>query len=205
MSDAQPPAGWYADPQDAQQQRYWDGTTWTGHTAPGAAAPASAPTGDAPQPAAPLPTGTPTWQMPVGGQAGMPGMPPAKKAWFKRKIVWIPGLIVLILIIAGVISVAVNGGDHSSGLEDAIRSQGQAQLQASVSKIDPGATAKITDVSCVEKGSSQQYDCQVHLTVTETSGTTEKFMTTAVGTCDSKINASCLWHATGSLVPDNSQ
>lgn len=32
MSDT-PPAGWYPDPQDANRQRYWDGTAWTEHTA----------------------------------------------------------------------------------------------------------------------------------------------------------------------------
>lgn len=26
------PAGWYADPWDERQQRYWDGNEWTGHT-----------------------------------------------------------------------------------------------------------------------------------------------------------------------------
>ncbi|MEX2501396.1 MAG: CD225/dispanin family protein, partial [Trueperaceae bacterium] len=29
--------GWYPDPQDATQQRYWDGSTWTEHTATGTA------------------------------------------------------------------------------------------------------------------------------------------------------------------------
>ena len=28
------PAGWYADPDDAGQQRYWDGQVWTEHRAP---------------------------------------------------------------------------------------------------------------------------------------------------------------------------
>ncbi|PKQ25068.1 MAG: hypothetical protein CVT64_11575 [Actinobacteria bacterium HGW-Actinobacteria-4] len=32
-----PPAGWYADPQNPAQQRYWDGTAWTQHMAPFAA------------------------------------------------------------------------------------------------------------------------------------------------------------------------
>ena len=27
------PAGWYPDPNDASQQRYWDGSAWTEHTA----------------------------------------------------------------------------------------------------------------------------------------------------------------------------
>ncbi len=37
-----PPAGWYTDPQNAAQQRYWDGAGWTQHVAPYAAAPAAA-------------------------------------------------------------------------------------------------------------------------------------------------------------------
>ena len=28
------PAGWYADPEDAAQLRYWDGSSWTEHRAP---------------------------------------------------------------------------------------------------------------------------------------------------------------------------
>jgi len=30
-----PPAGWYINPDDATQQRYWDGSQWTTHVAPG--------------------------------------------------------------------------------------------------------------------------------------------------------------------------
>jgi uncharacterized protein DUF2510 len=30
----QTPAGWYVDPQDATQFRYWDGTQWTEHRSP---------------------------------------------------------------------------------------------------------------------------------------------------------------------------
>lgn len=29
-----PPAGWFPDPHDATQYRYWDGTQWTDHRAP---------------------------------------------------------------------------------------------------------------------------------------------------------------------------
>ena len=32
---ASPPAGWYADPEDPSQQRYWDGSAWTDHRVPG--------------------------------------------------------------------------------------------------------------------------------------------------------------------------
>ena len=33
------PAGWYADPNQPGQQRYWDGAAWTAHIAPAAAPP----------------------------------------------------------------------------------------------------------------------------------------------------------------------
>ncbi len=32
----QTPSGWYPDPEDASQQRYWDGAAWTEHRAPAA-------------------------------------------------------------------------------------------------------------------------------------------------------------------------
>ena len=31
-----PQPGWYPDPEMAQTQRYWDGSTWTDHRAPAA-------------------------------------------------------------------------------------------------------------------------------------------------------------------------
>jgi hypothetical protein len=31
-----PPAGWYSDPEDPSQQRYWDGSSWTEHRTPAA-------------------------------------------------------------------------------------------------------------------------------------------------------------------------
>lgn len=34
MAEGGPPAGWYPDPEQAGQQRYWDGTQWTEHRAP---------------------------------------------------------------------------------------------------------------------------------------------------------------------------
>lgn len=44
MTDG-PQAGWYPDPEDATQQRYWDGEQWTEHRAPlaGATPPPSTP------------------------------------------------------------------------------------------------------------------------------------------------------------------
>ena len=50
---AQIPAGWYPDPSNAAQQRWWDGAQWTEHvSAPAYAAPAAAPAyGERVQPA----------------------------------------------------------------------------------------------------------------------------------------------------------
>lgn len=42
MSD-QAPAGWYPDPDDSSQQRYWDGSQWTDHRTP--ATPTTSPWG----------------------------------------------------------------------------------------------------------------------------------------------------------------
>ena len=43
MSDVQTPAGWFPDPEDPANLRYWDGTAWTEHRHP--ADPAGAPVG----------------------------------------------------------------------------------------------------------------------------------------------------------------
>src|ERR687888_284730 len=34
LSDVTTPAGWYDDPQDPSQQRYWDGVAWSSHLRP---------------------------------------------------------------------------------------------------------------------------------------------------------------------------
>lgn len=56
------PAGWFVDPGDARQLRYWDGMTWTGYTQPRV-------------PGAPVP------MVPSATQGyGYPGMPPVAVA-----------------------------------------------------------------------------------------------------------------------------
>ena len=55
---SQTPAGWYPDPEDPSQQRYWDGYAWTEHRTPSA-------------PSAPSdPSAPPAWS---GGYGGTPG------------------------------------------------------------------------------------------------------------------------------------
>jgi len=50
MSEQTPgaPAGWYPDPQNPGQQRYWDGSSWAAAPAPSSAPAPSAPPGSAP-------------------------------------------------------------------------------------------------------------------------------------------------------------
>lgn len=188
-----PPAGWYPDPQDATQQRYWDGSTWTGHTAPQGGATA-APVGAAPAEASVPAAGAPAWTAPMAGAD--PGAP-AKKSWFKRPIFLIPIGIVVGLFVLGIVLALVNGTDHSKDLANAIKTDGQSQLQTLWSQQLPGSTVKVTDVSCVEKSNSQEYTCLIHMAVTY-QGETKTFIQSADGSCDKKVNAHCLWHTTDS-------
>lgn len=197
MTQAQPPAGWYPDPQDATQQRYWDGTAWTGHTAAAGGA-GAAPVGDAAA-GATIPTASaPAWSMPVGGTGGMGELPGAKKSWYKRKAFIIPVVIFVVLVGLGI--AFGSGGDHSNGLENAIKTDGQKQFQTSLSEAAPGSTVKVTTVDCVEKGDTQDYTCLIHLEVTY-QGVTKNFLANAEGSCDSKTYAHCLWHTTGEPQP----
>lgn len=104
MSDAQTPAGWYPDPEDPAQLRYWDGTTWTDHRHPVEPA-AAAPAAEAPQYAfTPTPSAPPA-APPVSGTA--PGYPvaPAYGAapGYAAPAQNVPALVGLILAIVGTV------------------------------------------------------------------------------------------------------
>ncbi|HEX3898189.1 MAG TPA: hypothetical protein VHW74_03400 [Mycobacteriales bacterium] len=82
---------------------------------------------------------------------------------------------------------------------------GQKQLQATVAQAHPGATAKITAVTCVETADTQQYDCHVHFTVTSADGSQAlKLVQHATGSCDNKAEYHCLWQGVGNPVQDDS-
>ncbi|MFF1635278.1 DUF2510 domain-containing protein [Leifsonia sp. NPDC058248] len=49
-TDGQVPAGWYADPDNTLQLRWWDGAQWTEHYAPNPRPPVAPPVPPAPQP-----------------------------------------------------------------------------------------------------------------------------------------------------------
>jgi hypothetical protein len=78
--------GWYPDPQDPRNLRWWDGSTWTGHVANPATAPAPA----TPAPAPGSPFGTPP----------SPAAPPpsSKKGWVVGVVAGVVILVVLLLV-----------------------------------------------------------------------------------------------------------
>jgi hypothetical protein len=194
MTQAQPPAGWYPDPQDASQQRYWDGAAWTGHTAAAGSA-AAAPEGAAADGAMVPDAAAPAWSVPPGEAA-------AKKPWFKRLAFIIPAAIVGAFIVLVVLVAAFgNGTDHSKELADSIRSDGQQQFQAQATALEPGATLTVTDVDCVQKGDSQEYTCNIKAALTHTSGEVDHLVGFAEGSCNDKVRAHCLWHTTENFTP----
>jgi uncharacterized RDD family membrane protein YckC len=85
---SQQPAGWYDDPSDPEQLRYWDGVTWTTHTVPRRSPSAAQSTigGTLPKaqtPTTPVPQGSGWHQPPQQGEQGQqgqsghqPGQPP---------------------------------------------------------------------------------------------------------------------------------
>ena len=120
-----------------------------------------------------------------------------------RLVLYTFAAVLVVLIVLGVIF--GSGGDHSNALEKAIKDDGQAQLQNSVDENIPGAKVQITDVSCVETGDTQKYTCQIHMTLTSPDGSdTVKLLQRATGSCDSKVNAHCLWNTEGDPTKDNS-
>ncbi len=132
------PAGWYDDPEQPGQQRYWDGNAWTEQRAPGAAAPAA--------PAAPPAPPTPPPAAAAAAPMAPPPMAPPVAAPPKKsnKALWIVlgvlGGLVLLVIIA-VAAVAFLGDSATDvveknlpgALEANYSSQG---LDVTVSKAD---------------------------------------------------------------------
>ncbi len=110
------PSGWYDDPQNPENLRYWDGVTWTAHTTPkksptadqstiglpqdvppAAAHPAPAPTHGYPYdryPTAPQMADRTAW---MGGPTTADGVPLA--SWGRRVLAWfIDGVILTVLM-----------------------------------------------------------------------------------------------------------
>ena len=91
MSDKTTPAGWYPDPDDSSQQRYWNGSQWTDSRAPRAETAAS------------------SGAEPVGGNQ----IQPAKKSRVPTPVKWLIGAVgILVLMVA--CGALISGGSDSN-------------------------------------------------------------------------------------------
>jgi hypothetical protein len=109
-------AGWYPDPYNAGQHRFWDGEGWTAHSFPNGAgalgdrvaapAQASAPPASLPPTSPPSGGATPpppAWQAPPGTPSSAPLDPDAEPSGAPKRSLWPPhgrGLVALLLVVA---------------------------------------------------------------------------------------------------------
>lgn len=112
------PAGWYDDPEQPGQQRYWDGAAWTEQRAPGAAAAAAAT--------------TPT-----------PGTPAAKRT---KKALWVVLAVIggFVLVMAAAIAALALLGDRST--TDVVEENLPAALEVNYQA--NGADVTVTKADC---------------------------------------------------------
>ena len=108
----QVPAGWYGDPQNPNQRRYWDGTQWTGHTQPLLDSPP--PTPAVPPPAAP-PAPAPLYPTAVEPASGLST---------GAKVLLVLGGV-MVLLLGGCTLLVVAAG---RGLEEAVE-QANTEIQ----------------------------------------------------------------------------
>jgi hypothetical protein len=103
--NAETPAGWFPDPQDELQFRYWDGNHWTEHRAPRDPAP-TPPVSAVPVQSA-ASTGTAAPSAPAAVDAD-----PQPKNWFLRHKL-LTGALALCAVVGVVLATSGGGGDSS--------------------------------------------------------------------------------------------
>lgn len=120
-----PGAGWYPNPQNPNEQRYWDGTAWTDHVAPL----------NVPEPTVILPAPEPP---PPSAPAAPTSGPPR---WYQRRWVWVVGGVVLLLVIIG--SVTPSSDDPADASATVDEPQATATVTAPA-PAQPTVTATVT-------------------------------------------------------------
>lgn len=169
MTQTPTPAGWYPDPEQAGQQRYWDGAQWTEHRAPLAPtyqppsypdpaqdakqayqAPGHSP-GQAP--------GQPTYQQPGYGQAGYPqaaygAYQPSSSSNTTRNVL-IAIAVVFVLLVGGCFAVV---GLAAKGVDDAVDSAVEQSKTAHEVTYRVAGTATSASVTYTDDSSSSTQD-----------------------------------------------
>jgi hypothetical protein len=111
----QTPAGWYPDPENAGNQRYWDGSAWAAPVAPSPAPPASAADARA-------------------RAKAEKAYAKAKRPFYKKKRWWLLGAVVLVVGIA--IAAGSSSSDKKASQNDGVKTlsgNGKNPPQADVS------------------------------------------------------------------------
>jgi hypothetical protein len=152
MSDAQTPAGWYADPSDSSQQRYWDGSQWTDQRQP--------------MPPAPAPGTT--------AVAAPPAPPPEKKKRRTRGCLTVMAALVVIGILILIIAAIAGGGSSNNNSGSSKSDSGKkTQLQeVTITKCGPPDAIGVVYVEGIaDNTSSKRSDYLIDVTVTAPDGT----------------------------------
>ena len=90
------PAGWYPDPHDPSQRRYWDGASWTDRLVPA----------DLPEPTIALPTTEVPPASAVPTPLGASALGGPNKPWYHRPWVWVVAGVVVLFVIIGSVSIS---------------------------------------------------------------------------------------------------
>lgn len=113
--------GWYADPFERHQSRYWDGSTWTAHVADHGVGATDLPPPSPPPPSPPSPTGTvPPPPPPPSPRALVevdvsPIRPAARPKPRRRRWILLAGAVAVAVIVIVAVANKSDGSSTSSG------------------------------------------------------------------------------------------
>lgn len=108
------PAGWYPNPQDPTQARYWDGAQWTSHVAPAAVPEQAATPATAPQYSTPAPVAAPPFSPPPASPTFAASAPSTTTPGASSKKKWIiGGAIAAGVIVVGSVGAAIGSGGRT--------------------------------------------------------------------------------------------
>jgi len=132
------PAGWYVDPFNREQERYWDGRVWTMHERPPGSMDQTPPPGVAATPvsdAGAQPPGALTVSGSEGAPApaGLAGGMAADHRPHRRRTMWLSGIAAAVLVVggaAGVGAYVVLGGHSTASASEAVDNAATQSLNA---------------------------------------------------------------------------